>query len=85
MLAGDLDLETADSAACAGDQDPLAGEIATMAQSPQRRRARDRKRGGRGEADPVRYDGEAVGRNSDVFGPAGLVDQGRDARARGRA
>lgn len=31
LLAGDLDLKTADRSACTGDQDLLAGEVAAMA------------------------------------------------------
>lgn len=84
LLASNLYLEAPDRTACTGYQDPLAGELAAMAQGPQRRRARDRQRGGGSKAYALWQDGKAVGRNDDTLSPAGLVNQGRNARAGGR-
>lgn len=83
LLAGDLDLETTDCAACARNQDTPAGQVAAETQGPQRGRACHRERGGGSKADVVRQEGEAVGRNGDTFGPPSLVGQSRDPGANG--
>ncbi|WP_245525448.1 hypothetical protein [Mesorhizobium sp. M00.F.Ca.ET.216.01.1.1] len=75
MLAGYLNLEATDRAACARDQDPLVGQVAAVAKRPQRGRTCDRERGGGNETDVVRKNGEMIGWNRHTLCPSGLVDQ----------